>query len=105
MVEASKGESSCSDGVDCDGIVGDGIVLLEVFLFILRKKVEMVLESGARDFGVIGDVVQVGDDGAIVAFKLLGIDAVVKDAAVLLHFQFVAEPVCAGSVTLVFGGI
>ena len=66
---------------------------------------EVLLESGARHFEVVGAVVEVGEDDGVVAFELVVIDAVEDDAAVFLHFQFVAEPVGLGAVTLVFGGV
>ena len=76
-----------------------------LFLFVLWEQVEVLLESGAGHFEVVGAVVEVGEDDGVVAFELVVIDAVEDDAAVFLHFQFVAEPVGLGAVTLVFGGV
>ena len=107
MIDASQREFPCRDGVclDSEGIRHEGVVQGDVFFFILRKEVEIVLKSGTGDFDVIGGVAQVGKDRTVVAFMLLGIDAIVKDAAVFLHFQFVPEPVRISSVTLVFCGV
>lgn len=46
-----------------------------------------------------------GQDGSIIAFLLLSIDAIIEDASVFLYVDFVSEPIGEGSVALVFRSI
>lgn len=46
-----------------------------------------------RYFDVVGGVGEVGEDGAVVGFQMIDVDAVVANAAVFLDIDFIAEPV------------
>ena len=128
MVDASQGESSLGDaichgyggnGVDGDTVlsegdtvlsegdtvVGDGIDRDRIGFFVLGKQVEIVVESCARHLNEVIGVGKVGKDDGVVAFDLVGVYAVVADAAVFLDIEFVAEPIGDGAITVVLGGI
>ena len=89
----------------CGGLHSRAVGGREGLFFVLGQQVQVVLESCAGDLDVVGAAVEVGEDGGVVAFMLLGIDAVVEDAAVFLYGQLVSIPIGAGTVALVLGGI
>ena len=64
-----------------------------------------MLEPGSRDFNVISGVTEVGEDDRVVAFLVVGVDAIIEDTSVFLDGDFVAEPVGEGTVALVFGNV
>ena len=70
---------------------------------MFRQEVEMVLKSCAGDFDVVGGVGEVGEDSRVVALYVVGIDAVILDAAIFLNIDLVSVPIGCGSITLVFG--
>lgn len=109
MVDATEGKFPSNDAVR-DWVGGEGVCRYGVVCdrgsrFELRQQVKIVLEPGSRDFNVISGVTEVGEDDRVVAFLVVGVDAIIEDTSVFLDGDFVAEPVSEGTIALVFGDV